>query len=237
MWRVGLDAGADALAAHLADDEHARAARFRFDRDRRRYVVARGRLREILGRYLDVPPERVSFQYGPQGKPELCPETEDAAPGHGLTFNLSHAGEHALVVVARGRRVGVDLEPVRALPDADIIAERFFSASEVAAYRALPEAARPAAFFACWTRKEAFVKALGDGLTHPLDTFDVSVAPEAAVPLLRVSGVDARAVGWDACDVPLGLDHAAAVAASGPGWHLVVWHDPALAPAPIPLPR
>ncbi|MEM1116827.1 MAG: 4'-phosphopantetheinyl transferase superfamily protein [Bacteroidota bacterium] len=227
VWRVSLAPEArevDRLGAWLAPDERARAARFRFDRHRRRYVVARGRLREILGRYLGAPPEALAFQYGDHGKPAL------AEAASGLTFNVSHTADHALVAVARGRRLGVDLEVVRPLPDADAIAERFFSASEVAAYRAVPETGRPAAFFACWTRKEAFVKAVGDGLTYGLSTFDAAVAPEAETPLLRVRSADARAAGWDAADVPLGPGLAAAVAADRPGWRWVGWHDPAHEP-------
>lgn len=228
VWRVSLapEAGeVDRLRGALSPDEVERAARFRYDRHRRRYTVARGRLREILSRYTDVSPEDLAFRYGDHGKPEL---TDSAS---GPSFNVSHSGDHALVAIARDRRLGVDLEVVRPLPDADAIAERFFSASEVAAYRAVPEAARPAAFFACWTRKEAFVKAVGDGLTYGLSTFDASVTPEADTPLLRVRGADARAVGWDAADVPLDSALAAAVAADRPGWRLVGWHDSTLAGA------
>lgn len=229
VWRValGLDDGAvGPLAARLADDERARAERFKFPRHRRRYVVARARLREILGRYLDVPPEHLAFRYGAHGKPALDAEAVGRVPD--LAFNLSHTGDVAVVALARGRAVGVDVEAVRALPDADAIAARFFSAAEVEVYRALPEPDRPAAFFACWTRKEAFVKAVGDGLTYGLDAFDAAVRPEDGPALLRVRGADARAAGWDARDVPAGPGLAAAVAASRPGWRLVGWDDPAL---------
>lgn len=216
VWWVPLDPDADRLGAlrgFLDSVERARVARFRYDRDRRAFVAARGGLREILGARLGVRPEAVRFRYGARGKPEV--------EGGGVRFNLSHAGRWAVVAVAHSRRVGVDVEPVRVLPDADAIAERFFSDREVAAYRALPAAARPEAFFACWTRKEAFIKALGDGLRYPLDAFDVPVDPAAPGALLDIRDPAFRTDDWELRDVPAPLGYRAALVAEGSGWHLL----------------
>ena len=214
VWRAPLDVD-DARRARLADvlspDEHARAARFRFDRDRRRFVAARGRLRLLLSRYLDQVPESIAFAYGTQGKPSVP----------SLAFNVSHAGDLALYAFARSRRVGVDVEPVRPLDDADRIVDRFFSALETAAYRALPDAARAAAFVTCWTRKEAFIKALGEGLSHPLDAFDVTVRADEPARLLATRRETVAAAQWAMQAVPVGAGYAATVAADGPPWHLV----------------
>jgi 4'-phosphopantetheinyl transferase len=168
-----LDVDAGPLARLLSADEGERAGRFAFERDRRRYVVARARLRQLLGERLGAAPESLRFVYHAHGKPALarCPGQRD------LRFNVSHCGEVAAYAFADGREVGVDIEEVRALPDADALAMRFFSPDERAAYLSLPRQARPRGFFNCWTRKEAFVKALGAGLSQPLDAFDVSRAP------------------------------------------------------------
>lgn len=174
LWYVPLDCASEVIerwASTLDADERARAARFVLSEHGRRYTAARGALRELLGRYLDLPPAEVRFAYGQQGKPYL--------PGDPFHFNLSHSEELAAVAVAQ-RPVGVDVERVRPLEDAAAIAERFFSPAECAALRSLP----PEAFFHCWARKEAYLKARGDGLTHPLDAFDVAVDPAAPARLL-----------------------------------------------------
>jgi 4'-phosphopantetheinyl transferase len=170
-----------ALAAVLSDAERHRASRFAFDRDRRRFIVARARLRQLLAERLGAKPESVEFTYGAHGKPALLRRSGMLD----LRFNVSHCAEVAVYAFAAGREVGVDVEAVHALEDADAIAARFFSAREYAEYRALDASDRPLAFFNCWTRKEAFVKATGDGLAHPLDGFDVSLAPGEPARLLR----------------------------------------------------
>ena len=212
-WWAPLDPGParlGALAALLAPDERQRAGRFVYDRDRRAYVAARGRLREILGRYLGRAPERVHFEYGARGKPELRGDTS-------IQFNVSHSGAWAVIAVARGRRVGVDVEAVRPLADADLVADRWFSAREAAAYQALPVEARTEAFFACWTRKEAFIKALGDGLSYPLDAFDVPVRPGTPAALLATRDPTVSAADWSLVDVPAPSGYLAAVAVEGAG--------------------
>lgn len=169
--------------------ERARARRYAFERDRRRFVVGRGRLRRLLAARLDVRPEEVELVSGPRGKPGL-------PAGSGLTFNMARSGEVAVYAFSRDREIGVDVEELRDLPDADTIATRFFSRREVAAYLALNPSDKTAGFFNCWTRKEAFVKALGDGLHHPLDGFDVSLAPDEPARLLRVGDLPGETCGW-----------------------------------------
>jgi 4'-phosphopantetheinyl transferase len=171
-----LDAGpheARALALSLSQAERSRAARFRFDRERRRFIVARARLRELLAERLDVPPESIEFVYAREGKPALAERFAHS----GWRFNLSHCGELAVYAFSRAGEVGVDVEAVHAIAEADAIAARVFSRREHEAYRALTPTERPLAFFRCWTRKEAFVKALGGGLSMPLAEVDVARAP------------------------------------------------------------
>ena len=187
IWSVALDGAAAhtaALEAVLPQDERARAERFAFAAGRRRFVAARGALRRVLGAYLDLAPEDVVFAYGRKGKPYL---TGAAA---GLHFNLSHSGERALIALGR-IPLGVDIERLRPLRDPDAIARRFFSEAERAALAAQTAERKAEAFFACWTGKEAYVKAVGDGLTIPLRSFDVTFAdgrPPAIETHLAESG-------------------------------------------------
>jgi 4'-phosphopantetheinyl transferase len=181
-----------ASAASLSDAERTRASRFAFDRDRDRFVVARARLRQLLGSRLGVRPEAVELECGAHGKPALAgrfAETE-------LRFNVSHSDDLAVYAFSSGRDIGIDVEAVRALPDADAIAARFFSRREHAAYRALDARDRALGFFQCWTRKEAFIKALGEGFSHPLDSFDVSLAPGEPAEILRIEAAAGDDRGW-----------------------------------------
>jgi 4'-phosphopantetheinyl transferase len=176
-----LDAPADtvhALSRWLCDMEQRRAARFRFERDRRRYIVARARLRQLLAAHLDVRPECVEFRYGANGKPALAPRFTAT----GWHFNVSHCGELAVFALSSEGEVGVDVEAIREVRDADAIAARVFSRRENDAYRALSADEKPLAFLQLWTRKEACVKLLGEGLCAPLDRFDVSLAPNEPCP-------------------------------------------------------
>ena len=173
-----LDIDAAPLAELLSADETERARRFAFERDRRRYIVARARLRQLLGERLGTAPESLRFVYEPHGKPALARR----AGQRDVRFNLSHCGEIAAYAFAEGREVGVDIEEVRELPDADQLALRFFSRRERAAYLRLPRRERPRGFFNCWTRKEAFVKALGVGLSHSLEGCDVALTSFEPAP-------------------------------------------------------
>lgn len=211
VWRIDLDAGSprrEQLAAHLSTDEQTRAARFHTPELARRYRVAHGALREILGAYLDEIPGAVAFSLDPQGKPRLNTPA--------LAFNLTHAGPLALVALAAGRALGVDVEQVRALDDARLVAERFFAPEEVQAWNRLTGSEPMRAFFACWTRKEAYLKALGSGLARPLDSFVVNVDPVEPARLLH-DAVDASAPArWRLATLDLGPAAIGAVAVEAP---------------------
>lgn len=173
---VRLDPGPQAVRALsrlLCDEERSRAARFRFERDRRRFIVARAHLRGLLAARLGAAPDAIEFVYGANGKPALATRFAES----GWRFNLSHCEELAVYAFSRAGEIGIDVEAVHALAEADDIAARVFSRRENQAYRALAPRDRPLGFFRCWTRKEAFVKALGDGLSMPLADVDVSAAP------------------------------------------------------------
>jgi len=179
------------LAELLAKDEQERANRFVFERDRQHFIAARARLRLILSRYLTVAPRSLRFRYGPQGKPELA-----GGNGGALYFNLSHSHGLALVAVTQVCPIGVDLEWVRAIDDMDSIARRFFSKVEYQAYSALPLSQKSSGFFNCWTRKEAYIKAIGQGLSCPLADFDVSLTPGKSAKLLSIKGDHQSAELW-----------------------------------------
>ncbi|HZP83813.1 MAG TPA: 4'-phosphopantetheinyl transferase superfamily protein [Chthonomonadaceae bacterium] len=212
VWRGSLvqpAAFVESLATTLSPDERARAAAFYFERDRQRFLVGRGLLRALLSAYLGIPARRIAFTYGPRGKPALS-----EACGCDLTFNVSHSHDLALYAITRARRIGVDIERIREL-DVEGVAARFFSPAEIAALRALPAQERPAAFFRCWTRKEAFVKARGDGLALPLNQFDVSLTPGAA----RLSSIrwdTEEAARWHLEELSVGGHYVAALAVEGP---------------------
>ena len=150
------------------------------------YGAGRGRMREILGQYTQTPPGELRFAYGASGKPTLT------YPAPSFAFNLSHTGAIAALAVAPVDALGLDIEALRPLKED--IARRYFSPAEVAALEAHPPAARTAAFYRCWTRKEAFVKATGDGLGFPLDAFDVSIDATNPPRLLRLAGTSASAL-------------------------------------------
>lgn len=180
------------LSLWLSEEERQRAGRFAFERDWRRFVVARGRLRELLGQRLDVRPETIQFTYGKRGKPAV----EQPLCRSGLRFNVAHSADLAVYAFSYEHEVGVDVEAVRTFPDADDIAARFFSQREQEAYRALEFCHKQRGFFNCWTRKEAYIKALGDGLYHPLDGFDVTLAPGEPARILRVADTPGEQCGW-----------------------------------------
>jgi 4'-phosphopantetheinyl transferase len=165
-WCVSLDVPPETVAglyATLTSDERNRSARFRFARDRQRFVAARGALRDLLGRYLGTRAGRIRFAYNAFGKPALSSEF-----GSRLRFNLSHSADLALIAITTEAGIGVDLEYIRPQPDHVEIARCFFSAAEVDRLSRLPSHLYPQAFFSCWTKKEALVKARGEALAIPL---------------------------------------------------------------------
>lgn len=222
VWRASLDLPASRVReVHhtLAADESSRAARFHFQRDRQHFIVARGLLRNILSRYLGIQPEQLRFCYSPSGKPALV-----AAPGQdALNFNLSHSGHLALYALTRVRQIGIDLERIRVDFEYEQIAERFFSRRERTALQACPAKMKPEAFFNCWTRKEAYIKARGEGLSLPLDQFDVSLVPGEPAALLSTRDNSQEVVRWSLQELSPGSGYVAALAVEGHSWQLRCW--------------
>jgi 4'-phosphopantetheinyl transferase len=223
VWRINVNAATpqiEFLLSALTQDEREKAGRFHFQKDRQQAIVARGALRDILSRYLNAPPGELRFIYGPQGKPKL----EQGVQREHLEFNLSHSHELIVVAVNAGRQVGIDVEFIRPGSDWEQIAERFFSAHEVATLRMLPAHLRTEAFFCCWTRKEAYIKAKGGGLSIKLDGFDVSMTPGEPAKLLRsVEDIEAT-LRWSLMEIIPTPGYAGAVAAEGRDRRLRCWN-------------
>ena len=225
VWRASLEVTASrvqTLQNTLATDELSRAERFYFEKDRKRFVVARGLLRAILSRYLSIEASQLRFCYSPYGKPALA-----TTPGQDtLSFNVSHSHGLALYAVTRGREIGIDLERIHADLECEQIAARFFSPRENAVLRALPTKLKTEAFFNCWTRKEAYIKARGGGLSFPLDQFDVSLAPGEPTTLLNTRGDPQEATRWSLRALTPGPGYVAALAVEGHGWRFKCWQWP-----------
>jgi 4'-phosphopantetheinyl transferase len=216
VWRVRLDHHERPerdLRDILARDEVARASRFHFEDDRKRYIECRGALRMLLGRYLEMSPAEICIRYANNGKPEIATRQDS----RGLRFNVSHSGGLALMAFGSGSAIGVDIEKVRPMPDFLDIARRFFSAREVQAILAVSENKRQEAFFACWTRKEAFLKATGIGLSYALSGFSVSVDPDGPAELYEVQENGNAAGHWFLTDVRPGEGFRGALAWAGGG--------------------
>lgn len=207
------------LQQTLDGNERVRAERFYFRRDRNHFIVAHGLLRLILSRYLNIEPSDLRFCYSPYGKPMLAKEFD----GDRLRFNLSHSHGLALYAVTRARELGIDIERIRPDLTYEQLAERFFSPREVAALRAVPTSRRLGAFFSCWTRKEAYIKARGEGLSFPLDHFDVSLAPGEPATLLSTIGDPLETRRWSLRELDLAPGYAAALAVEGHDWRLKFW--------------
>jgi len=222
VWWTCLDltrAQAEEACRVLSPDELWRAQRFLFSEDRKRFVARRAILREVLSLYVQLPPDRLTFRYGPYGKPEL------AVPGRSwLRFNLSHSHEQLIFALARDREVGIDVEFMRPDLRAGALGECCLSAREVAAWSALPDGLKVQAFFRCWTQKEAYIKARGVGLSIPLDSFDVSVVPGEPAALLNVRGMPGEPLSWSLKSLNVQLDYAATVAAQGQDWVVQCWN-------------
>lgn len=227
VWRASLVATDDELARHhavLSDEERSRAGRFRFDVHRNRFVAGRGIQRRVLARYLGVDPGAIRYRLAEHGKPSLAgAETES-----GVRFNVSNSENGLLIAVSLGRELGVDLEAVLPVSDRDGVARRFFSAPENEVYDTIAHDARDLAFFTCWTRKEAYIKALGEGLTMPLDCFDVTLRPGEPARLLCTRGRPGEAARWTLREIDPGPGWLGALAVEGAGWSLRLFDwDPA----------
>src|SRR6266545_3985944 len=222
VWRAQLELAssqAQWLSGILTDDELDRANRFSFEIDRQRFIAARGTLRSILSRYIAVLPGDLRFYYNQFGKPFLAPEFSS----HLLDFNLSHSGCMALYAFTRNIEIGVDVEYVRSDFAYEEIAKRFFSVNEVAILRTVPTKKKLEAFYNCWTRKEAYIKAHGKGLSLPLASFDVSFAPwEPPMSLITKDEPQERSL-WTLLDLKPGLGYMGALAVKGIGCRFKYW--------------
>ena len=207
VWKVDLSQRAvpDADAV-LSFDELERASRFHFERDRQHYMIAHSALRIILARYLNLPAAMLAFGQTEYGKPFLTNLASD-----GLLFNMSHSGDVAVIAISREREVGVDVEFMRADFATAEVAGHFFSVAEIYTLCGLDRHQRSKAFFDCWTRKEAYVKARGEGLSIPLDQFDVSLAPGVEAAMLGNRIDDAEKSRWTFRDFHVAQGYAAAL--------------------------
>ena len=217
VWRAPLDVPelhVRSLWYLLTGDECQRAERYVFEKDQRHFVVARGLLRVLLGRYLGQDPQHLRFTYGPHGKPALATDMG----GDTLRFNVSHSYGLALYAMTRGREIGVDVERIRPEVAQETIAEHFFSPREVTILRALPMLLQAPAFFACWTRKEAYIKARGKGLSVPLNSFSVSLIPGKPAELLDVQSDPEESSRWSFLELVPDSHYVGALAVEGRDW-------------------
>jgi 4'-phosphopantetheinyl transferase len=223
-WCASLDVPAETSArlyATLTPDERTRSARFQFERDQQRFIVAHGVLRDLLGCYLQTQPGQIRFVYNAFGKPDLSP-----AFGSRLKFNLSHSAGLALIAIAADSNVGIDLEDIRAQSDYAEIARRFFSAAEINHLTALPSHLYAEAFFSCWTKKEAYLKACGEGLARPLNSFSVPLTTDPAhtpVDLYVVSNDIVPVERWSLYTLRPAPGYIGALAIEGSGWRVSQW--------------
>jgi 4'-phosphopantetheinyl transferase len=210
VWKIALDQPADVvtdLRGVLSPGEIERADRFRVDRGAEQYIVGRGALRRLLERYTGVPAKELAFDLNEFGKPELA--------GSEIMFNLSHSHGLALFAVTRGRAIGIDIERIREEMTIGKIARRFFSPAEASALSALPAHQQAEAFFNCWTRKEAWIKARGQGLSIALNSFEVSLAPGEPARLRATRPDPEEASRWSLVALACEPGYAAALAVAG----------------------
>lgn len=222
VWCASLDRPVSRfqrLKQLLSQDESMRAERFHFEQDRKRFIARYGILRTLCGRYLNVDPSRLVFCNGKNGKPILANEFDNSS----LHFNLSYSDGIALYGFTREQQIGVDIERIYDISEMGQIAQRFFSKTENEILCSLPESKKKEAFFHCWTRKEAFIKAIGDGLSYPLHKFDVSLIPGEPARLLRIEGDSKRASRWSVQDLKPALGFVAALAIEGGRQRLRCW--------------
>ena len=218
VWSVRLDepAKAGSEVVVLSPDEIARANRFHFEKDRIHFTQCRSALRAVLASYLAIPAAEIRFEYLTSGKPQLAAEQNPIV----LQFNVSHSANMALIAVGSEHRLGVDIEKIRDHVDTVTLAERFFSLRERAGLQALPDHLRVSGFFACWTRKEAFLKATGEGLSFPLEDFSVTTHPDLDPELVEVKGSMGEGKQWFLADLSVVDGFRATVAREGSPYRL-----------------
>jgi 4'-phosphopantetheinyl transferase len=204
------------MTASLDKEERERADRFRFERHRRLFMARRAIQRNILARYLGQPPQELRFEYARFGKATIAA----ANPHTDFRFNATSSGTIALLGVACGRAIGIDVEALRPLDDTTIISRSVFSPTEREKFERLEPQLRGVSFLQCWTRKEAFVKAIGRGLSFPLEQIDVTVGPGVPAELLGVRGGAVEASEWQLQDLDVGVAYVGALAVEGDGWSL-----------------
>lgn len=213
VWITNLDRTESQKHLHLlSSDERQRAGRFRFDVHRNRFIAARGTLRVLLGNELKRDPSAIEFQYGKNGKPFVAAQSAQ--------FNVSHSHGVAAFALSRGIELGIDVERIDSRPLQEGVAERFFSPNEVKVLRSLPEELQPLAFFNCWTRKESYIKATGEGISIGLDQFDVSLTPGEPAQLLSVRRDPEETQRWTMLDLDAPSGFAGALCARNCGWIL-----------------
>ena len=225
VWRATLDlplSWVQTLQQTLAAEEQIRAAQFRFPKDRMHFIVAHGLLRAILARYLRRESHTLQFCYSQYGKPSLDRECGSDA----LSFSMTHSLGMALYAITRSRDIGIDLEHIDTNVACNQIAERFFSAYEVSMLREVPKQIQHEVFFCCWTRKEAYLKARGTGLSLALSQFDVSVTPGGSVALLGTREEDQDIARWSLHDLSPDFGYVAALAVEGHSCRLKCWQWP-----------
>jgi 4'-phosphopantetheinyl transferase len=225
IWRAVLDLPSKSvqeLEVSLSIYERMKAEHFRFERDRSRFIAARGILRLILASYLSVEPGAIRFCYEKDGKPRL----QNAFGKAGIQFNLSHSEGLALYVLTRGHEVGVDVEYMREISEMGQIVEQFFSVRERAFFGGLPTSEKQETFFNWWTRKEAFMKATGEGLSYPLGRFDAIMAEGKSVESLGTLGGAKEGPRWSMWDVRPAEEFAGTVVVEGGGWDVQCWQWP-----------
>jgi 4'-phosphopantetheinyl transferase len=228
IWRVSVFqplATIQYLQSLLSRDEIARAERFRFEKDRYRFIITHGLLRMLLARYLNSPfldASQLQFCTNAYGKPALDLDMQD----HVLNFNLSHSHELILFAFTYLRQVGIDIEYMRPDLDFESLAQYSFSPLENEMLRALPPLERIKAFYQCWSRKEAYIKARGKGLAIPLNSFDISLRPGEPVALLNSREDPRETARWKMCALHPHPDYASALAVEGDGWRLHCWQAP-----------
>ena len=219
LWRIHLDEIATAESrwrSILSSDELARATRFHFMRHRQNFTASRALLRIILGNYVGCEPAKIIFEYTERGRPLISSHHGDT----GLQFTVSHSGARALLAFAKCRRLGVDIEQIRNILNCMAVARRFFSPAEQKALAAMQGPEQFTAFFRCWTRKEAYIKGHGLGLSFPLQDFDVSIRPGEKNALLATRPNADEAALWSLCDLDVGEGYAAALSVKGHDWVL-----------------
>src|SRR5262245_9653237 len=223
IWRASLDQNAKIitnLAALLSQSEYQRAVKYHRSVDSDRFIVGRGILRKIISAYLGLSPGKLQVSYNEYGKLAISDDQND----RDLNFNLSHSGELARYAVTRERVVGIDIEYIRKNFATLEIAEHFFSMDELAALKSLPVDLRTTGFFTCWSRKEAFIKAKGMGVSYPLGRFTVSLAPDEPPALLKVDDDEREAGQWKMYELRPGAGYVATMLVTEPQISLKYYH-------------